>query len=67
MIFISFPNNEFVTFVTVKKFCPLLFCVKVSEHSALQQVDFNVSWQKGRKINCNYLIIDPLTQSAVLR
>lgn len=38
-----FPTNEFVTFVIATKVCPLLFCATVSEHFALQQVDFNVS------------------------
>lgn len=65
--FISFRTNECVTFVIATKFCPLLFCAGVSEHFALQQVDFNVSWQKGRKINFNYLKICPLAQSIVLR
>lgn len=41
--FFSFETNEFVTFVIATKFCPLLFCVRVSERFALQQVDFNVS------------------------
>lgn len=65
--FILFPTNEFVTFVIATKFCPLLFCATVSEHFALQQVDFNVTWQKGRKINFNYLKMCPLAQSIVLR
>lgn len=64
--FFSFPTNDFVAFVLATKFCPLLLCARVSECFALQQVDVNVSWQKGRKINFNYLKICPLAQSVVL-